>query len=41
MQSKKLRKKINEKLMVDFAMRYGNPSIKSKINKMQKEACEN
>ena len=41
MQSKKLGEKIeNENLIVDFAMRYGNPSIKSKIEKMQKEGCE-
>jgi ferrochelatase len=25
---------------VDFAMRYGNPSIKSKLNYLQKEGCE-
>ena len=30
-----------EKLIVDFAMRYGNPSIKSKIRKLQEEGCEN
>ena len=41
MQSKKLGERIeNENLIVDFAMRYGNPSIKSKIEKMQKEGCE-
>jgi len=40
-QSKKLGERIeNENLIVDFAMRYGNPSIKSKIEKMQKEGCE-
>ena len=38
MQSKKLSNKFqNENIIVDFAMRYGNPSIKSKINNMQKE----
>ena len=42
MQTKKLKRKIeNESVIVDFAMRYGNPSIKSKIEKMQKNGCEN
>ena len=37
-QAKKLSKQINnENLIVDFAMRYGNPSIKSKINDLQKK----
>ena len=41
MQAKKLGERIkNENLFVDFAMRYGNPSIKSKIEAMQKEGCE-
>ena len=41
MQSKKLNAKIgNEDLIVDFAMRYGNPSIKSKIKNMQEKGCE-
>ena len=41
MQAKKLRKKIeNENIKVDYAMRYGNPSIKSKIENMQREGCE-
>ena len=31
----------SENLIVDFAMRYGNPSIKSKINKLHKLGCEN
>ncbi len=30
----------NEKLIVDFAMRYGNPSIKSKIKKLHEKGCE-
>tara|TARA_A100001015_G_scaffold154506_1_gene171466 strand:- start:85 stop:636 length:552 start_codon:yes stop_codon:yes gene_type:complete len=30
-----------EDLVVDFAMRYGNPSIKSKIHGLQKKGCEN
>ena len=41
MQTKKLSERIkNENLIIDFAMRYGNPSIKSKIEIMQKEGCE-
>lgn len=40
-QTTKLSQKINNnKLIVDFAMRYGNPSIRSKIVKMQKQGCE-
>ena len=31
----------NENLIVDFAMRYGNPSIKSKIKKLHDGGCEN
>tara|TARA_B100000767_G_scaffold269504_1_gene291453 strand:+ start:231 stop:1223 length:993 start_codon:yes stop_codon:yes gene_type:complete len=31
----------NEKIIVDFAMRYGNPSIKSRLNTLKKEGCEN
>ena len=42
MQTKKLAQNIgNKNLLVDYAMRYGNPSIKSKIKKLQKEGCEN
>ena len=41
-QANKLKSKIgNQKIIVDFAMRYGNPSIKSKLNILQKEGCEN
>tara|TARA_Y200000002_G_scaffold312506_1_gene269786 strand:+ start:1176 stop:2168 length:993 start_codon:yes stop_codon:yes gene_type:complete len=41
-QAKKLKNKIgNEKIIVDFAMRYGNPSIKSKLNLLKEEGCEN
>ena len=41
-QSEKVSNSIsNEKLIIDFAMRYGNPSIKSKIQKLQKQGCEN
>ena len=31
----------NENLIVDFAMRYGNPSIKTKIKKLHEKGCEN
>ena len=31
----------NENVIIDFAMRYGNPSIKSKIKKLHDEGCEN
>ena len=41
-QAEKLSKEIgNENLLVDYAMRYGNPSIKSKILSLQKLGCEN
>ena len=41
-QAKKLNNKIgNDKLIIDFAMRYGNPSIKSKLNFLKNEGCEN
>ena len=41
-QAEKLSKSIsNENLTIDFAMRYGNPSIKSKIKKLNEEGCEN
>ena len=41
-QAEKLSKSIsNENLIIDFAMRYGNPSIKSKIIKLHEEGCEN
>jgi len=42
MQTKKLSEKMgNENLIIDFAMRYGNPSIKSKLKNLQKSGCEN
>ena len=42
LQTKKLRKKIsNENIVADFAMRYGNPSIKSKLNLLKEKGCEN
>ena len=41
-QAKELGKEIgSEKIVVDFAMRYGNPSINSKLNKLKEEGCEN
>ena len=41
-QAAKLENKIgNEKLIVDFAMRYGNPSIKTQLNKLKEKGCEN
>ena len=42
MQTKKLAGKLNDhKIIIDYAMRYGNPSIKSKLNKLQGQGCEN
>ncbi len=41
-QTFKLNEKIgNESLIVDYAMRYGQPSIKSKINNLKEKGCEN
>tara|TARA_B100000401_G_scaffold434266_1_gene374103 strand:- start:19 stop:1017 length:999 start_codon:yes stop_codon:yes gene_type:complete len=41
-QTIKLRNKISSKnIIIDFAMRYGNPSIKSVLAKMQNNGCEN
>ena len=41
-QAQKLSDKIgNEKVIIDFAMRYGNPSIRSKLNYLKSEGCEN
>ena len=41
MQTKKLLDKItNKDIIIDYAMRYGNPSIKSKINKLHLAGCE-
>ena len=31
----------NKNLILDFAMRYGNPSIKSKIYELKEQGCEN
>ena len=42
MQTKKLSEKMQKKnIIIDFAMRYGNPSIKSKLKSLQKSGCEN
>ncbi len=41
-QADKLNKKIgNKNIIVDFAMRYGNPSIKSKLIFLKEQGCEN
>ena len=41
-QTSKLEAKIkNDDLVVDFAMRYGNPSIKEKLQFLKNEGCEN
>ncbi len=41
-QADKLSNLISEKnIVVDFAMRYGNPSIKSKIKNLHDKGCEN
>ncbi len=41
MQTNKLSKKMESKdLLIDFAMRYGSPSIKTKLEKLQKDGCE-
>ena len=41
-QAEKLHDKIgSEKIIVDFAMRYGNPSISSRLYKLKDEGCEN
>ena len=41
-QSNRLSKKIeSEKIIIDFAMRYGNPSIQSKLNFLKNKGCEN
>ena len=31
----------NKNILVDYAMRYGNPSIKSKLTKLKEKGCEN
>ena len=42
MQMKKRGDKMNiDSVIVDYAMRYGNPSINSKVKKLHEEGCEN
>ena len=42
LQAKKLKEKINdEDILIDYAMRYGNPSIKNKLNYLKDKGCEN
>tara|TARA_B100000963_G_scaffold314036_1_gene292337 strand:+ start:2561 stop:3562 length:1002 start_codon:yes stop_codon:yes gene_type:complete len=42
MQAQKLSEKINNKsIIIDYAMRYGSPSIKSKISELKDKGCEN
>ena len=42
MQTKKLNEKIKDKkIIIDYAMRYGDPSINSKMRNLQSEGCEN
>tara|TARA_B100001123_G_C15008653_1_gene906603 strand:+ start:33 stop:761 length:729 start_codon:yes stop_codon:yes gene_type:complete len=42
MQTKKLKEKIkNKNIIIDFAMRYGNPGIKNQLKKLQQNGCEN
>ena len=41
-QTNALKKRIgNEKIIVNYAMRYGNPSIKSKLSNLKNKGCEN
>ncbi len=41
-QSEKISNSLSkENIITDFAMRYGNPSIKNKIHKLHKMGCEN
>ena len=41
-QTEKLRKKIKEEqIIIDYAMRYGNPSIKKKLISLKNGGCEN
>ena len=40
-QSEKINNKIgNKEILIDYAMRYGQPSIKNQINKLKVEGCE-
>ena len=41
-QAEKLQQElVGENIIVNFAMRYGNPSIKSKLNELKNSGCEN
>ncbi|MEC7179734.1 MAG: ferrochelatase [Pseudomonadota bacterium] len=41
-QTQMLNNKIgNDKIIIDFAMRYGNPSIRLQLNKLKEKGCEN
>ena len=41
-QAEKLQQElVGENIIVNFAMRYGNPSIKSKLTELKKNGCEN
>ena len=41
-QAEELKDKLEtDKVMVDYAMRYGNPSIKSRLNLLRENGCEN
>ena len=41
-QTEKVKTKMeSEKTIIEFAMRYGNPSIKSKLNFLKEKGCEN
>ena len=41
-QAEKLQQElVGENIIVNFAMRYGNPSIKSKLNELKNKGCEN
>ena len=41
-QTKKLKRRMQGKnIIIDFAMRYGNPSIRSKLNLLKDAGCEN
>ena len=41
-QAQKLQQElVGENIIVNFAMRYGNPSIKSKLNELKNDGCEN
>ncbi len=42
LQAKKLRKRFNKKnIFIDYAMRYGSPSIKNKIFVLKEKGCDN